>query len=944
MSSNPGRYNLRGQGQNDPAPPGDFDSAPSPEGNSESLSSPLTPIVSEGPSVIDPAPAGPEVLMPSGLSHESFGPGESEEPPPVQGAAMDPDASIGNDPESFEGRFLADVPRNAAPSKEAERDVEMREPLLRIFTPRNTSRVTRTGPVNNNDNSTLRPEQLRAIEQAEATLTEEQREQIRRRLQETRVIRDDEESQGEGPSEPKGKGVDPRNWGSSNLHDDEMNPDIQAQILQSIKDKKDRIEARHELDIMFQEWRATESERIEAKVRSESAKVQEQILERIAELQERFDSKRRDPLRGIKDEPRNVHIDDAVKEDIREVHPKRKVMSTFKPANLVAPESHVAKLFEQLRGTTPYNNSIGEEPDPEGGSSNNEEESQNHSRKRGMKIKPLKPTETYDGSPSLRSFQRHVREVIEYLEDGEVPEKKQVQIASRFLSKKAYSFYERVAGKNPGAFSLSDFYEKLYNHAFPLDFRTNQRRKLVQLQQKGRNVIDHIGFFQDLSNTAGLIDERSLVTILWDSFDPVIIKGLYRNGFTPETCTLSELMDEAELVEMVEGTGKNALPQANSTKNQSSSSKTYNGDGGRWKTKTEVNEHVHDNNVRTVNKPSNDTKPAPTHRRNTGNGNESSMKKALKNRLSDREKNEYRAAGKCFECGETTHRARDCPKKTIVRNTDKKSNGPPGLSTHNIEWEIVQHTDASVDLQEYCLGNVSWYDNVEAELFSGSDEEQLESDDDTLSNSADSNDGPLPDLISMCDSSSEGDLMDVDMDCKECGCSYISCECLPPRASDLSELEIDSPTETVTNLNNNNPKGTRAYYRLKCRADINEIEVVRNAIAADGSFALPKETKPAYLMGKINAPLAYRATELLTGNAPYLNEDGSHAEDIMHPDRFCVYQISDTEHLIMDTAYFDVEYRVQTNGLKNPDFRLIEWFCNERGETAAELEGLGYGC
>ncbi|KAJ3994541.1 hypothetical protein F5050DRAFT_1809514 [Lentinula boryana] len=237
MSSNPGWYNLRGQGQNDPAPPGDFDSAPSPKGNSESLSSPLTLIVSEGPSVTDPAPVGPEVLMPSGLSHESFGPGENEEPPPVQGAAMDSNASIGNDPESVEGSFLADVPRNAAPSEEAERDIEMQEPMPRTSTPHNTSRVTRTGPVSNNDNQTLGPEQLRAIEQAEATLTEEQRGQIRRRQQKTRVIGHDEESQGEGPSEPKGKGVDPRNWGSSNLHDDEMNPDIQAQILPSIKDK-----------------------------------------------------------------------------------------------------------------------------------------------------------------------------------------------------------------------------------------------------------------------------------------------------------------------------------------------------------------------------------------------------------------------------------------------------------------------------------------------------------------------------------------------------------------------------------------------------------------------------------------------------------------------------------------------------------------------------------
>ncbi|KAJ3744668.1 hypothetical protein DFH05DRAFT_1611995 [Lentinula detonsa] len=542
MPTNPGRYNLRGQGQNDPAPPGDFDSAPSPEGNSELLSSPLTPIASEGPSVTDPAPAEPEVIMPSGHSHESVGPRENEEPPPIQGAAMDSNASIGNAPESVGGSFLADVPRNTAPSEGAEEDVEMRGLMPRTSTPLTTSKVANAGPVSDNKNLLLDSEQLRAIEQAEATLTNEQREQIRRRQQKTRIVENNEESQGDGPSDQKGKGVDPRNWGSSNLHDDEMNPDIQAQILQSIQNKNKRTEARHELDIIFQEWRAMESERIEAKVRAENAKTQEWILERITELREQVESEKRDSWRSIKaerkDEPLNVSLNNDSEEQIKDVRPNRKLMSTFKPANLVAPESHIAKLFHQLRGTTPRNSPPNEEPDPEGASSNNEEESGNSKGKQRMKIKPLKPTEIYDGSPSLRSFQRHVHEIIEYLEDGEVPETKQVRIASRFLGKKAYSFYERVAGKNPSAFSLSDFYEKLYNHAFPLDFRTNQRRKLVQLQQKGRNVVDHIGFFQDLSNTAGLIDERSLVTILWDSFDPVIIKGLYRNGLTPETCTL----------------------------------------------------------------------------------------------------------------------------------------------------------------------------------------------------------------------------------------------------------------------------------------------------------------------------------------------------------------------------------------------------------------------
>ncbi|KAF8804875.1 hypothetical protein BYT27DRAFT_7106071, partial [Phlegmacium glaucopus] len=50
--------------------------------------------------------------------------------------------------------------------------------------------------------------------------------------------------------------------------------------------------------------------------------------------------------------------------------------------------------------------------------------------------------------------------------------------------------------------------------------------------------------------------------------------------------------------------------------------------------------------------------------------------------LSVKEKAELISAGKCFECKETGHLARNCPTKTTV-----KSNGsrPPGASTFNIE-------------------------------------------------------------------------------------------------------------------------------------------------------------------------------------------------------------------------------------------------------------------
>ena len=585
---------------------------------------------------------------------------------------------------------------------------------------------------------TLTFAQRKVVQLAEKGLTKEQQQKLQRRQEKVRPRRDSSvSSRGEGTSKRKGKAIDPREWGNINVSRESLDVEAQAAVLES--------------------YEAQQSKRLQKHSKEKKSRRKEKSLPRD---DERPDHSKESTKRSKRHSGRPIESQPAA-----QIAPKSYLGAALKGVGRSRKTNHWTESSADSGDESPSSPSSSSTSDDEttSNSSDDESEESDHSRRKGKRrrdnrhgrnkrrkrrsssasrtnIKPIPPKE-YDGAADVRSYHRFVRESDAYLRDGKVRSRRKVSLLSHYLTGKAYDFYMQKVAIDEERWTEFQFYEELFNYCFPVDYRMQLRKTLARCHQNDKSVAEYTHELQDLFNMIGNVPKQDQVLKFWNSSRPSIQKELWRNRLNPELSSWTKVVAQAEIIEIAENVAERRDRKSGQTLQTSGGASGSGGGNSKGKQPST------DSSVRAVtfgshrrphgkhprrtpqNQPDGQSRgntpqsrggtpgergkstggsaPPSNYRPNKTYDNSNVRKTRL---LSDKEKAEYRAAGRCFNCGKEGHMSRNCPDNATVKS---KGSGPPGSSAFNLEPVSIVETDSeehievldSLPLGAICFGD-----------------------------------------------------------------------------------------------------------------------------------------------------------------------------------------------------------------------------------------------
>ena len=276
-----------------------------------------------------------------------------------------------------------------------------------------------------------------------------------------------------------------------------------------------------------------------------------------------------------------------------------------------------------------------------------------------------------------------------------------------YMTDIAYNYWINKVADNFRNIRLPEFFDGLFNYVFPVNYRSQQRTKLMKCYQNDKKVAQYVHELEELFSMVGTFSEREKVVKLWHGLRQSIQQGLYRDGLNEEVSPWDHVVLQAKVIELSESVvvkdhGRGSANGQAPVSHRHSKGKARNVSKGRHDTRPpnrdrpDQTQHYHNRN----------STPQGNHSRQKSNSNHGRPKyndqqktpfNQPRRQLSDKERSELLAAGKCFYCKGEGHISRNCPKKSNVSSNTSK---PPGVTNFSIEINEEDQPEDDVEVMD----------------------------------------------------------------------------------------------------------------------------------------------------------------------------------------------------------------------------------------------------